>query len=249
MHIIKIQNLSHRFSGGSLGLDNVNLNIREGSFTVITGENGSGKTTLLKHLNGLLLPTSGSVTIAGKSVSTNLIESRQLVGFVFQNPDLQIIGETVFEDVAFGPRNLCLHPQEVQRRVHEALSDLNLLAMADRRPHLLSGGEKRRLAIAGVLAMNPRVLALDEPFSSLDYPGFKQVLEQILALHRKRHTIVLTSHDIEKVAVHAEHLVIMKNGKVALEGPPDHVIPELEHFGVRKPCPSRWGKPLESWLT
>jgi biotin transport system ATP-binding protein len=249
MNIIEIQNLTHRFLSGFLGLDNITLNIQEGSFTVITGENGSGKTTLLKHLNGLLKPTSGSVTIAGKNVSIYPAESRQLVGLVFQNPDVQIIGETVFEDAAFGPRNLSLHPDIVRLRTEEALSALNLLPLSDQRPHLLSGGEKRRLAIAGVLAMSPRILALDEPFSNLDYTGTRQVLGHLLSLQGKGHTIVMTSHDVEKVAVHAQHLVIIKNGRIVLEGVPAKVIPELEHFGVRKPCAARWGKPLESWLS
>jgi biotin transport system ATP-binding protein len=248
MNIIEIQNLTHRFPDGSLGLDHIDLTIRTGSFVIITGENGSGKTTLLKHLNGLLFPTIGSVIIDGKRVSENPLLARQAVGLVFQNPDTQIVGETVSEDVAFGPENLCLDRNEIEKRTHDVLTELRLLSMASQRPYLLSGGEKRRLAIAGVLAMKPKVLALDEPFSSLDYPGIKQVLKQILSLHESGHTIVMASHDVEKVAAHAERVVVMKKGKVVLDGPPDQVFPDLERFGVRPPCALRWGKPLESWL-
>jgi biotin transport system ATP-binding protein len=248
MNIIEIKNLSHRFADGTLGLENVNLTIREGAFVIIAGQNGSGKTTLLKHLNGLLLPTAGTIRLAGLPVSKNLVKSRQMVGMVFQDPDSQIVGETVCDDVAFGPENLCLDRSEVKRRVFKSLKIVGLLDFEDQKPHLLSGGEKRRLAIAGILAMEPKVLVFDEPFSSLDYPGVKQVLKQIISLHRSGHTILVAAHDLEKVIAHADRLVIMKDGKVVKDGMPSQLLGELESYGIREPCASRLGMEVPSWL-
>ena len=158
MNIIEIENLSHRFADGTVGLEGINLEIREGSLVVIAGINGSGKTTLLRHLNGLLLPTAGSVRLAGVPVEQDLLKARQFVGMMFQDADSQIVGETVYEDVAFGPENLRMERGQINRRVSRALRVVGLSGLADQRPHLLSGGEKRRLAIAGILAMEPRVI-------------------------------------------------------------------------------------------
>lgn len=249
MNIIELQNVNHYFADGTVGVENINLSIGEGEFVVISGKNGSGKTTLLHHLNGLLRPDSGTIKISGVSVSGDLSRTRQIVGMVFQNADSQIVGETVFEDVAFGPENLCLKRKEVSRRVSEALTCVGLEDIADYRPHLLSGGEKRRLSIAGVLAMEPKVIVLDEPFSSLDYPGIRQVLKQILYLHREGHTILVVTHDLEKIIAHADRLIIMCEGKIVQDGRPDAVIKETERFGVREPCASRFGMEVKSWLS
>ena len=248
MKIIEIENLSHRFADGTHGLKNINLTIEEGTFVVIAGQNGSGKTTLLRHLNGLLLPTTGTVRLEGIPVPENLIRARQMVGMVFQDPDSQIVGETVSDDVAFGPENLCLDRSEVKRRVARALDLVNLLDFKNQKPHLLSGGEKRRLAIAGILAMEPKVLVFDEPFSSLDYPGIKQVLKQIISLHQAGHTILVAAHDLEKVIAHADRLVIMNHGKVVKNGLPEQLLGELEAFGIRQPCAYRLGGEVQSWL-
>ena len=248
MKIIEIENLSHRFADGTHGLKNINLTIEEWTFVVIAGQNGSGKTTLLRHLNGLLLPTTGTVRVAGIPVPENLISARQMVGMVFQDADSQIVGETVSDDVAFGPENLCLDMREVKRRVFRALELVNLLDLKNQRPHLLSGGEKRRLAIAGILAMEPKVLVFDEPFSSLDYPGIKQVLRQIISLNQAGHTILVAAHDLEKVIAHTDRLVIMNHGKVVKDGSPDRLIGELEAFCIRQPCAYRLGGEVQSWL-
>lgn len=236
MNAIEIEDLTHRFSDGTLGLDRVNLTVAKGEFLVVVGSNGSGKTTLLRHLNGLLMPESGTVKIFGTPVSQNPVRARQLVGMVFQDADTQIVGDTVYDDVAFGPENLKLDRKEVQRRVTFALEAGGLTHLFDQRPHVLSGGEKRRLAIAGILAMESKILVFDEPFSNLDYPGVKQVMEQILALHRSGHTIILTTHDLDKVIAHADRLVIMEKARVARIGPVHELISELEAFGVRTPC-------------
>lgn len=246
--IIEIKGLSHRFPDGTPGLRNVSLTIPEGSLTVVAGENGSGKTTLLKHLNALLRPTEGTVLVDGEDAAKNPLKTRQTVGLVFQNPDHQIVGETVYDDAAFGPKNLKLDPDTVKTRVTAALNAVSLTAFADRSPHLLSGGEKRRLAIAGVLAMKPKVMALDEPFSSLDYSGIRDVLRRILNLHQSGCTVVVTTHDVEKIIAHAQRLVVLQKGTVAADGPPEIVAPGLEQFGIRIPCAMRWGKPFESWL-
>lgn len=248
MHLIEIKDLCHRFSDGTQGLDHINLTVQEGEFVVIAGRNGSGKTTLLRHLNGLLLPDSGYVKVAGVSVSDDPIRARQMVGMVFQDADSQIIGETVYDDVAFGPENLCLKRSEINERVAMALKAGNLTDLADRRPHLLSGGEKRRLSIAGILAMNPKIVVFDEPFSNLDYPGVKQVLKQILFLHRSGRTILVTTHDLEKVLAHANRLIIMADGRIVRDGLPDQIVREAESFGVRQPYASRMGMELGSWL-
>lgn len=248
MNIIEIENLSHRFPDGTLGIDRINLTIQEGTLVVISGQNGSGKTTLLRHLNGLLLPDRGTVRLSGVSVSKDLVKARQIVGMVFQDSDSQIVGETVYDDVAFGPENLCLDRSEIKRRVYDALKAVGLKGLAEQRPHLLSGGEKRRLAIAGVLSMKPKVIVFDEPFSNLDYPGIRQLLEQVLSLHEAGHTIIVATHELEKVIAHANHLVIMKDGTVVRDGMPDEMVKGVEAFGVREPYNSRPGMEIRSWL-
>jgi biotin transport system ATP-binding protein len=248
MNIIEIDNLTHRFADGTVGLEDINLSIRQGSMVVIAGHNGSGKTTLLRHLNGLLLPTEGTVRVAEIPVEKDLLRARQLVGMMFQDADSQIVGETVYEDVAFGPENLRLERTEIRKRVEHALQIVGLQEFADQRPHLLSGGEKRRLAIAGVLAMKPRVIVFDEPFASLDYPGIRQVLNHILDLHQSGHTIVVTTHDLEKIVAHADRLVLMQNGRIVRDGSLEEIANCLEDYGVRVPCAYRMGKEAESWL-
>ena len=248
MDIIEIENLSHRFENGALGLDCINLQIREGAFVVVAGPNGSGKTTLIRHLNGLLMPTAGTVQLAGVFVQHDLLRARRLVGMMFQDADSQIVGDTVLEDVAFGPENLRLDRSQINRRVKQALNAVGLTDFADQSPHLLSGGEKRRLAIAGILAMEPKVIAFDEPFASLDYPGVKQVLKQILALHQSGHTILVITHDLEKVIAHADRLIIMQKGQVVRDGRPAEIVNAVETFGVRAPCASLLGLEIPSWL-
>lgn len=248
MDIIEIENLKHRFSDGTLGLDHINLKIKAGAFVVVAGPNGSGKTTLIRHLNGLLRPTAGSVKVSGVSVQQDLLRARRLVGMMFQDADSQIVGETVYADVAFGPENLRFNHDQIRERVALALEVVGLKDFSDQRPHLLSGGEKRRLAIASILAMEPKVIVFDEPFASLDYPGVKQVLKQILALHQAGDTILVITHDLEKVLAHADRLIIMQKGKIVRDGVPAEIIGNIETFGVRAPCASRQGMEVLSWL-
>jgi biotin transport system ATP-binding protein len=248
MSILEVNRLTHRFADGTTALDGIDLAVGEGEFVVLAGANGSGKTTLLRHLNGLLMPHGGRVVVDGVATADDPIHARRTVGMVFQDADSQIVGETVYDDVAFGPENLGLDRERIHRRVTEALAAVGLAGFEDQRPHLLSGGEKRRVAIAGILAMKSRILVFDEPFSNLDYPGVRQVLEQIIALHRNGHTILLTTHDLEKVLAHADRLVVIRAGAVVRDGAPAGAVKGVEAFGVREPEASRNGMPLSSWL-
>lgn len=249
MSIIQITNLSHRYADGSVGLSDVSLTLNEGEFTVIAGANGSGKTTLLRHLNGLLTAQSGTVTVCGCTVKQDPLAARRRVGLVFQDADSQIVGETVYDDVAFGPENLAFSRSEINRRVSRALAAVDLGGFENKRPHHLSGGEKRRLAIAGVLAMAPRVLLMDEPFSNLDYPATCRVLDQILELHQTGHTIIITTHDLEKVVAHAQRLVVMAKGRVVKDGRPAEIIGGIERYGIRPPCSVQLGRGIRPWVS
>jgi biotin transport system ATP-binding protein len=187
--------------------------------------------------------------VAGLHVAKNLKRARQIVGMVFQDADSQIVGETVFDDVAFGPENLKLADEEVRRRVRESLEAMGLWHLKDRRPHLLSGGEKRRLAIAGVLTTRPEVLVFDEPFSNLDYPGVRQVLSRMLDLHKEGRTLVVTTHDLEKVVAHAGRLTIMQEGEIVRDGAPGQLAGEVETFGIRQPWSFKTTGEFVSWLS
>jgi len=231
--IIDVLNLSHWFANGAVGVDKVNLSIRKGEFVIMAGPNGSGKTTLLRHLNGLVMPSEGDVHINGVRVKGNLLHARKMVGMVFQDADSQIVGETVREDVAFGPENLGLDPATVDGQTDWALKKVGLVHKADMSPHLLSGGEKRRLAIAGVLSMQPEIILFDEPFSNLDYPGICQVVDQMKALKKGGHTIVVTSHDMDPVIKLADRLVVMDQGRIVKDGTPALEGREAISLGIR----------------
>lgn len=238
MPLIEVRALSHQFDDGTLGLDRIDLTIEDGSFCVVSGRNGSGKTLLMRHLNGLVQPTQGQVLFDSVPIKHNLALVRQRIGLLFQESDAQILGQTVAQDVAFGPQNLRLTHTEIERRVTEALHATSLTALRDRRPHTLSGGQKRRLAIAGVLAMQPAVLVLDEPFHGLDWPGCADLLAVLDRLHRTKTTIVVITHDLGKVLSHADTLVLIDSGRIQASGAPSQLIAEVERFGVHRPAGS-----------
>lgn len=246
-NIIEVKGLSHVYRGTDRGIQNISFFVKAGEFIVVAGHNGSGKSTLFRHLNGLLSPTSGEVFIHGKSVSKNLAFARQTVGMIFQDADCQIVGQTVFEDAAFGPENLGLSVTEIQQRTTEALEKLNLLHLKNQNPATLSGGEKRRLAIAGVLTMKPEVIVMDEPFSNLDYPGTLDLLSVIIGLHSEGHTIILSTHDIEKVISSVSRMIIIHQGRIAMDDRPELIIRDLEQFGIREPCSSKFGMGIMPW--
>ena len=248
MDIIEIIGLKHCYPDGRTSLHGVDLTIARGSFVVLAGANGAGKSTLLKHCNGLLTPLAGIVRVGGVSVTQDPLHARRTVGMVFQDADSQIVGETVYDDAAFGPENLNWPADRIKDSVKRALQLVGLAEMPDRSPHLLSGGEKRRLAIAGVLAMEPEVIVLDEPFANLDYDGVRRILAQLVALHTSGKTIVVCVHDLEKVLAHAGRLIIMREGRIVADGPPESVVLEAEAHGVRIPAAVRLGGTVESWL-
>jgi biotin transport system ATP-binding protein len=246
--MIDIQNLHHHYPDGTRALKGIDLSISDGEFLLICGPNGSGKTTLIRLMTGLLKPSAGSIHINGLDPIYASREVRSLVGMVFQDPDSQIVGETVKEDIAFGPENLGLPNEEITERVDWALRVMGLKDLSQKPCYLLSGGEKRRLAIAGVLAMRPQVILFDEPFSFLDYPGICEVLKHMINLHREGHTLVVTTHDVEKVVAHVDRIAVIHDGELKIAGPPEELMMKLPQFGVRPPCYTLLGREKISWL-
>jgi biotin transport system ATP-binding protein len=232
---IEMKNLTHRFEDATIGLDGINLSVEEGEFVIVTGKNGSGKTVLARHMNGLLRPTEGSVKIRGRDIGDHLLETRKTVGLIFQDVDSQIVGETVEEDIAFGLRNLGCPPEEIAGRVERVMKQFDLIPLARQPCHLLSGGEKQRLALAGVLVMEPRIVVMDEPFSSLDYPAALRLQTYLRRLSAQNHTLVIIAHDLAKVLSLADRVVVLESGRIVLDGRPGEVLGMLERYGVEKP--------------
>ena len=211
-------------------VDGVDLDIQAGEFVAVLGHNGSGKSTFAKHINALLLPTEGTIWIDGIDTSkeSELWKVRQKAGMVFQNPDNQIIGTVVEEDVGFGPENLGVPSEEIRRRVDDALKAVGMYEYREHAPHLLSGGQKQRVAIAGVIAMAPRCIVLDEPTAMLDPIGRADVLRTIKALNRQRGvTVVLITHHMDEAA-QADRLVVMAKGRVIADGAPKEIFQDVE---------------------
>lgn len=230
--IITVENLVFHYENDENPdpvLDDVSLEIREGSFVVILGHNGSGKSTLAKHLNGIFLPASGRVLVDGMNTKDEerLLDIRRTVGMVFQNPDNQMVASVVEDDVAFAPENLGLPPEEIRRRVDEALALVDMSDYRSHSPHLLSGGQKQRVAIAGVIAMRPRCIVLDEPTAMLDPAGRREVIATVHRLCREQGiTIILITHHMNE-AVDADHVFVMSRGKIIREGKPSEVFSDL----------------------
>ena len=213
-------------------LDGVDLQIEEGTFVAVLGHNGSGKSTLAKHMNAILLPTGGKVYVDGMDTAdeAKLLDIRRTVGMVFQNPDNQIVANVVEEDVAFAPENLGVPPEEIRRRVDDALKAVGMYEYREHAPHLLSGGQKQRVAIAGVIAMQPRCIVLDEPTAMLDPIGRAEVMRTIRDLNRSSGvTVVLITHHMDEAA-QADRLVVMQKGKIVADGPPRQVFQQVEQL-------------------
>ena len=244
MREVTLEHVTHTYQPGSpfqaVALSDVSLVIRAGEFVSLIGHTGSGKSTLVQHLNGLLTPTSGRVLIDGRDIHEKgypMREARQKIGLVFQYPEHQLFEETVAKDVAFGPKNLGLSQAEIQERVREALLRVNLSyqEVGEKSPFELSGGQMRRVALAGVLAMRPEMLVLDEPAAGLDPQGREDMLRLIAALHRQGATIVMVSHSMDDVARFASRAVVMEKGRLAMDGTPQEIFAQaqrLEQMGV-----------------
>lgn len=248
MSFIEVRNLKHIYSPNTpferLAIENINLDIELGEFIGLIGHTGSGKSTLIQHLNGLLLPSGGSIKVGDISIiskSQNLTELRRRIGLVFQYPEYQLFEETVVKDIEFGPKNLGLDEKEVDSRVRKAMEavGLNYEKYKDRSPFELSGGLKRRVAIAGVLSMEPEVLILDEPTAGLDPRGRDEILSEIKTIHESREiTIILVSHSMEDVAKIATRLIVMDKGKVLMDDKPRKIFAreeELKNAGLGVP--------------
>ncbi len=246
--IILVEDLHHTFPGGTTALRGINFSAGPGEFILCVGRNGSGKSVFMRHLNALYLPTRGRVCIDGVDTQKDRVFARRTVGMVFQNADSQIVGQTVYGDARFGPENLKLPPAEIEIRTLSALRIMDLEPLKDHRPHQLSGGEKKRLSLAGILAMSPHVLVLDEPFSSLDYPGVRTLLRHIVDLHRQGHTILLVTHDVEKAAAHADRIIVFEEGRIVEDGEPSTVIRTLGRYGLLPPDPLEGEVESPPWL-
>ncbi|MDR3276991.1 MAG: energy-coupling factor ABC transporter ATP-binding protein, partial [Treponema sp.] len=254
--LFSVRKLIKIFPGGPGGnealrvLDEISLDIYEGPCLVIAGSNGSGKTVLMKILAALMEADGGEVLYRGLPLGTAPWAARgggplggprlpRTLGLVFQDADAQLIGETVAEDAAFGPRNLGFSREESTERALAALTALGLAGRENQSPRRLSGGEKRRLAVAGVIAMGCRTIIMDEPFANLDWPGVRQTLELIKSLKASGNTLIILTHELEKVLAYADRLVILHRGKLREDGPPGEVLGRLrEEYGVRNPLQS-----------
>ena len=239
MGIIKVRDLVYEYirrdeegnvEGITTAVDDVDLDIEQGDFVAVLGHNGSGKSTLAKHLNAILYPSEGTVWVDGKDTKEEkyVWDIRQTAGMVFQNPDNQIIGQIVEEDVGFGPENIGVPTKEIWERVEESLKAVGMYQFRKFSPNKLSGGQKQRVSIAGVIAMHPKCIVLDEPTAMLDPKGRKEVLRAVRALNDVEHiTVILITHYMEEV-IYADKVYVMDQGKVAIQGTPREVFSEVE---------------------
>jgi len=254
---IVAKELTHIYAPGtpyeSMALDHVSFTISDGEMVGLIGHTGSGKSTLVQHLNGLLRPTSGSLNVQGTEIAAkggDLRALRREVGLVFQYPEYQLFEATVMEDICFGPKNLGLSEDECKVRARHALAQvgLDMDVIGERSPFELSGGQRRRVAMAGVLAMQPKVLILDEPAAGLDPAARKDVMELLAAIHREAHcTMIMVSHSMEDVARYAERVMVMDQGKLVMDGEPREVYAQgeaLRKMGLDVPVVSRLAEAL-----
>ena len=259
MAILKAEGLTYQYSIGTpfekTALDHVDLEIEDGEFVGLIGHTGSGKSTLIQQFNGVLKPTSGRILVDGQDIwalkKADMRQVRVKVGLVFQYPEYQLFEETVYKDIAFGPRNMGLDEQEIDRRVRQTAQIVGLAPeLLDQPPFALSGGQKRRVAIAGVMAMEPRVLILDEPTAGLDPRGRDRILDRLKAYHREHGgTIILVSHSMEDVARFASRILVMNQGKVFCYDTPERVFrrsEEIRELGLSVPQITRVFNALRS---
>lgn len=238
MSIINVKNLIHKYmtyddsenTQEIKAIDDMSFSVEKGEFIAILGRNGSGKSSLAKHINGLLLPTEGAVYVKGMDTrdQQQILKIRQSAGIVFQNPDNQIVGAVVDEDVAFGPENMGRPTEDIWKRVTKALEDVGMTAYREASPNRLSGGQKQRIAIAGIMAMEPECIILDEPTAMLDPQGRSHVLSLVKELNREKNiTILMVTHHMEEVLL-ADRVIVMNEGKIAADGTPKEVFSQVE---------------------
>ncbi len=228
---LSTENLSFTYPDGTQALKNINIEIEKGEKVAIIGPNGAGKSTLFSHFNGLTEPTSGCVKIEGKPISfekDELLKVRQKVGIVFQDPNDQLFAPTVKEDIAFGPMNLGLSYDEVEKRVEDALKMVGMENYEDKTPHHLSGGQQKRIAIAGIIAMKPELMILDEPTAGLDPDGVEKVLNIMNQLNKEGMTLIISSHDIDMISKYADKIFVLYNGEIIESGNKNKIFSDME---------------------
>ncbi|WP_400224432.1 energy-coupling factor ABC transporter ATP-binding protein [Methanobrevibacter smithii] len=228
---LSTENLSFTYPDGTHALKNINIEIEKGEKVAIIGPNGAGKSTLFSHFNGLTEPTSGCVKIEGKPISfekDELLKVRQKVGIVFQDPNDQLFAPTVKEDIAFGPMNLGLSYDEVEKRVEDALKMVGMENYEDKTPHHLSGGQQKRIAIAGIIAMKPELMILDEPTAGLDPDGVEKVLNIMNQLNEEGMTLIISSHDIDMISKYADKIFVLYNGEIIESGNKNKIFSDME---------------------
>ena len=228
---LSTENLSFTYPDGTQALKNINIEIEKGEKVAIIGPNGAGKSTLFSHFNGLTEPTSGCVKIEGKAISfekDELLKVRQKVGIVFQDPNDQLFAPTVKEDIAFGPMNLGLSYGEVEKRVEDALKMVGMENYEDKTPHHLSRGQQKRIAIAGIIAMKPEIMILDEPTAGLDPDGVEKVLNIMNQLNKEGMTLIISSHDIDMISKYADKIFILYNGEIIESGNKNKIFSDME---------------------
>lgn len=240
--------LSHTYPNGVQALRDVSLSIRNGEYVAFVGQNGSGKTTLVKHFNGLLKPTAGTVTVCGVGTANMKVSALSCrVGYVFQNPDDMLFCPSVAEEVAYGPRMLGFEPGKIQATVDQVLKALGLGAMSEMHPFALSLGDRQRVAVACALSLNPEVFVFDEPTTGQDYFGGESIMRLIDSLHAQGKTVIIITHDMPLVAEHAQRVVVLNQGQIAMDGTPAEVfrkIDELRALSLRSPQVTRLAQKL-----
>ncbi|RLG05341.1 MAG: ABC transporter ATP-binding protein [Thaumarchaeota archaeon] len=223
--LVEVINASYVYPGGIKAVDNISLSVKPGEFIALLGQNGSGKTTLAKLMNGLFKPTQGTVLIKGKDTrKMTVAECARIVGYVFQNPEHQIFASTIYEEIAFGPRNLGIPEEDIKQRVEEALRLVDLKKPMDAFPHLLSVGEKHRIAIASILAMEPELLILDEPTTGIDFGRSLQIMRLLQRLKDRGKAVIVITHDLYLAAEFAERIIILKDGKKFADGSTKEIL-------------------------
>jgi biotin transport system ATP-binding protein len=236
--ILTVQDLTHTFDSGQTGVDRLCFSVAKGEFLILAGSNGSGKTTLLRLLMGLMCSDSGEIRLKGRNILEDLMVTRTAIGLVFQDTDTQILGETVYSEIAFGPENLGQPQEAVEAAVTRVMAQMGLSQFRNRHPASLSGGEKRRLTIAGVLAMAPDIILFDEPFANLDYPAVCGLVRQMKDLHCAGTTMIIATHDLAPALALADRIMIMDKGRIRAQGPVEKMAPHLGTFGLFPWCPA-----------